>query len=164
MAVKVCFCIPVDAVQLIVGKSGESIKKVSAESEAFVCLQSADSQPGSNERIMVIEGARDNIVIALKAIIAIVVGRKSTQLDSLSLSVASESVVELLWLIPQQHCGILIGKGGECVNKIAFLSGAHVRVLHIYECMETPGERFELFCLNATHYVNAGKSVSEERN
>jgi len=148
-SIKFCFSIPVDSVNIIAGNNGENLKKMSEETKTLVTLQSAeDAQSGSSLRIITIEGVRECIVNALKAIIPILIDRKNIQPDSLSSSTDSESVEIVRWLIPQQLCGVLIGKGGEGVKNISKLSGAHVRVLNAHEAVvENSDERFAFFRL-----------------
>jgi transcription antitermination factor NusA-like protein len=142
-SIKFCFSIPVDSVHIIAGNNGENLKKISEETQTLVTVQSSeDAMSGSNERIITIEGVRECIVNALKVIIPILIDRKNIQPDSLSSSTDSKSVEIVKWLVPQQLCGVLIGKGGEGVKNISKLSGAHVRVLNAHESVEISDERF----------------------
>jgi len=143
---KFCCCVPVDSIHIIAGKNGDNLEKMSYESQTLVTLQSSeDVQSASNERIITIEGARECIVNALKVILPILIDRKNIQSDSIFSSIDSEGVKILRWLIPQQPCGALIGKGGEGITNIKKLSGAYIRVLHVYECMDNPEERFAYY-------------------
>ena len=126
--IKVCLCISGDCISIIAGENGFTLKKYSEDSQCLISVQAADTQSGSNERIIIIEGERKNIVKALKLVIPQITGRKSINLDSLW-PTDSESVKTVIWLVPQKLCGYLIGKGGHSIKKIESTSGAWVQVL-----------------------------------
>ena len=146
--VKFCCCVPLDSIHIIAGTNGDILEKMSFESQTLMTLQSSeDAQSGSNERIITIEGARECIVDALKVLLPILIDRKNIESDSIFSSIDSEGVQIMKWLIPQQPCGALIGKGGEGIKNIEKLSGAYIRVLHVHEYMDNPEERFALILL-----------------
>jgi len=136
---KVCFCVPADATQLIAGRSFENLKRISEKSQTSINIQSSnDVQAGSNQRLVIIEGAREKIVAAVEAIIPVVVNRKSIEP-----SPVDTAIFEIQWLIPRCRCGPLIGEKGAGIKNIITLTGANVS---IYESMENQilDEKFEI--------------------
>jgi hypothetical protein len=66
----------------------------------------ADTQSGSNERILIIEGERNDIVKALKLVIPQIAGRKSINLDSLRPTDSESDTVgpaKIMWLLDWQR-------------------------------------------------------------
>lgn len=146
--------IPTDAVGLIIGKSGKNLTKISQESQAKVFLQSHhDVQNGSHERMLIVDGDEESIIKAMRMIMTSLVERKASSFanDILS-SVDSngEKTSELVkWLIPDQLCGVLIGKGGDGIKSINSASGAWVKIAHVEEA--SPGSEERLVYIRGTN-------------
>ena len=47
----------------------------------------------------------------------------------------------LKWIIPQNSCGVLIGRGGDGIRRINDMTGAWVKVAHIEEFRQCATER-----------------------
>lgn len=152
---KFVFSIPTEAVGLIIGKSGKNLLKISQDSKSKVSLQSHhDVQLGSHERIVIVEGDKSSIMQALRMVVPTLIDRKSSssseEIKASDSPPASdtESVELIKWLIPQQMCGVLIGKGGDGIKAINTQSGAWVKIAHVEEA--SPGAEERLVYIRGT--------------
>ncbi|XP_060728355.1 poly(rC)-binding protein 3 isoform X3 [Tachysurus vachellii] len=106
----------------IIGKKGETVKKMREESGARINI----SDGSSTERIVTITGASEVIFKAF-AMIA-----EKFEEDILACmvnsTVSSRPPVTLRLVFPASQCGSLIGKGGSKIKEIRETTGAQVQV------------------------------------
>ncbi|XP_072290433.1 poly(rC)-binding protein 3 isoform X1 [Eucyclogobius newberryi] len=106
----------------IIGKKGESVKKMREESGARINI----SEGNCPERIVTITGPTDTI---FKAFAMIAHKFEEDILNSMSNSPApSKPPVTLRLVVPASQCGSLIGKGGSKIKDMRESTGAQVQV------------------------------------
>ncbi|KAM6453434.1 poly(rC)-binding protein 3-like isoform 2-T2 [Liasis olivaceus] len=106
----------------IIGKKGETVKKMREESGARINI----SEGSCPERIVTITGPTDAI---FKAFSMIAVKFEEDISASMSNStVTSKPPVTLRLVVPASQCGSLIGKGGSKIKEIRESTGAQVQV------------------------------------
>eukprot|EP00066_Takifugu_rubripes_P011954 XP_011601220.1 PREDICTED: poly(rC)-binding protein 3-like [Takifugu rubripes] len=106
----------------IIGKKGETVKKMREESGARINI----SEGSSPERIVTITGATEAIFRAFAMI-----AQKFEEDISAAMSnssVTSKPPVTLRLVFPGSQCGSLIGKGGSKIKEIRETTGAQVQV------------------------------------
>ncbi|XP_055513622.1 poly(rC)-binding protein 3 isoform X8 [Leucoraja erinacea] len=106
----------------IIGKKGETVKKMREES----CARINISEGSCPERIVTITGPTDAIFKAFSMI-----ANKFEEDISASMTnstVASKPPVTLRLVVPASQCGSLIGKGGSKIKEIRETTGAQVQV------------------------------------
>ncbi|OXB76820.1 UNVERIFIED_CONTAM: hypothetical protein H355_003837 [Colinus virginianus] len=106
----------------IIGKKGETVKKMREESGARINI----SEGSCPERIVTITGPTDAIfkafsMIALKF-------EEDINASMTNSSVTSKPPVTLRLVVPASQCGSLIGKGGSKIKEIRESTGAQVQV------------------------------------
>uniref|UniRef100_H3ARK1 K Homology domain-containing protein n=1 Tax=Latimeria chalumnae TaxID=7897 RepID=H3ARK1_LATCH len=106
----------------IIGKKGETVKKMREESGARINI----SEGSCPERIVTITGPTDAIfkafsMIALKF-------EEDINASMTNSTVASKPPVTLRLVVPASQCGSLIGKGGSKIKEIRETTGAQVQV------------------------------------
>ncbi|XP_063020058.1 poly(rC)-binding protein 3-like isoform X3 [Melospiza melodia melodia] len=106
----------------IIGKKGETVKKMREESGARINI----SEGTCPERIVTITGPTDAIfkafsMIALKF-------EEDINASMTNSSVTSKPPVTLRLVVPASQCGSLIGKGGSKIKEIRESTGAQVQV------------------------------------
>ncbi|XP_060637437.2 poly(rC)-binding protein 3-like isoform X2 [Anolis sagrei] len=106
----------------IIGKKGETVKKMREESGARINI----SEGSCPERIVTITGPTDAIfkafsMIALKF-------EEDINASMTNSTVTSKPPVTLRLVIPASQCGSLIGKGGSKIKEIRESTGAQVQV------------------------------------
>ncbi|XP_038643740.1 poly(rC)-binding protein 3 isoform X25 [Scyliorhinus canicula] len=106
----------------IIGKKGETVKKMREESGARINI----SEGNCPERIVTITGPTDAIFKAF----AMIAFKFEEDIDnSMSNSTAtSKPPVTLRLVVPASQCGSLIGKGGSKIKEIRESTGAQVQV------------------------------------
>nr|XP_012635518.1 poly(rC)-binding protein 3 isoform X11 [Microcebus murinus] len=106
----------------IIGKKGETVKKMREESAARINI----SEGNCPERIVTITGPTDAI---FKAFAMIAYKFEEDIINSMSNSPAtSKPPVTLRLVVPASQCGSLIGKGGSKIKEIRESTGAQVQV------------------------------------
>ncbi|XP_076975348.1 poly(rC)-binding protein 3 isoform X4 [Tamandua tetradactyla] len=106
----------------IIGKKGETVKKMREES----CARINISEGNCPERIVTITGPTDAI---FKAFAMIAYKFEEDIISSMSNSPAtSKPPVTLRLVVPASQCGSLIGKGGSKIKEIRESTGAQVQV------------------------------------
>ncbi|XP_051504139.1 poly(rC)-binding protein 3-like isoform X2 [Myxocyprinus asiaticus] len=106
----------------IIGKKGETVKKMREESGARINI----SDGSSPERIITITGASE---VIFKAFAMIAEKFEEDILASMiNSTVASRPPVTLRLVFPASQCGSLIGKGGSKIKEIRESTGAQVQV------------------------------------
>ncbi|XP_034776664.1 poly(rC)-binding protein 3-like isoform X5 [Acipenser ruthenus] len=106
----------------IIGKKGETVKKMREESGARINI----SEGSCPERIVTITGPTDAIfkafsMIALKF-------EEDINASMTNSTVTSKPPVTLRLVVPGSQCGSLIGKGGSKIKEIRETTGAQVQV------------------------------------
>ncbi|CAN0073240.1 unnamed protein product [Discosporangium mesarthrocarpum] len=135
-----------DAMGMLIGKGGVGLRDMQEKSGCKVSLQETKSLPeGAKERGVGVYGTFDGLLILEGIILEKLAARRSTSLapspaeDQYELELAggangasmedpATKVVVDRWLIPNSHCGWLIGKGGSGIQNIESLSHAEIRV------------------------------------
>ncbi|XP_055513596.1 poly(rC)-binding protein 3 isoform X5 [Leucoraja erinacea] len=115
-------CSVMEEVGSIIGKKGETVKKMREES----CARINISEGSCPERIVTITGPTDAIFKAFSMI-----ANKFEEDISASMTnstVASKPPVTLRLVVPASQCGSLIGKGGSKIKEIRETTGAQVQV------------------------------------
>ncbi|XP_059020952.1 poly(rC)-binding protein 3 isoform X10 [Mustela lutreola] len=106
----------------IIGKKGETVKKMREESGARINI----SEGNCPERIVTITGPTDAI---FKAFAMIAYKFEEDIINSMSNSPAtSKPPMTLRLVVPASQCGSLIGKGGSKIKEIRESTGAQVQV------------------------------------
>ncbi|XP_042350045.1 poly(rC)-binding protein 3 isoform X4 [Plectropomus leopardus] len=106
----------------IIGKKGETVKKMREESGARINI----SEGNCPERIVTITGPTDTI---FKAFAMIAYKFEEDIINSMSNSPAtSKPPVTLRLVVPASQCGSLIGKGGSKIKEMRESTGAQVQV------------------------------------
>ncbi|KAL4635651.1 poly(rC)-binding protein 3 isoform X1 [Arapaima gigas] len=106
----------------IIGKKGETVKKMREESTARINI----SEGNCPERIVTITGPTDAI---FKAFAMIAYKFEEDIVSSMSNSPAtSKPPVTLRLVVPASQCGSLIGKGGSKIKEMRESTGAQVQV------------------------------------
>ncbi|XP_027006740.1 poly(rC)-binding protein 3 isoform X7 [Tachysurus vachellii] len=106
----------------IIGKKGETVKKMREESAARINI----SEGNCPERIVTITGPTDAI---FKAFAMIAYKFEEDIINSMSNSPAtSKPPVTLRLVVPASQCGSLIGKGGSKIKEMRESTGAQVQV------------------------------------
>ncbi|CAJ1051262.1 poly(rC)-binding protein 4-like [Xyrichtys novacula] len=106
----------------IIGKKGETVKRIREESGARVTI----SEGSCLERIVTISGPTECV---FRAFTMITVKLEEDMLALLAnSSVSSKAPVSLRLVIPASQCGSLIGKGGSKIKEIRESTGAQVQV------------------------------------
>ncbi|XP_072364985.1 poly(rC)-binding protein 3 isoform X3 [Scyliorhinus torazame] len=106
----------------IIGKKGETVKKMREESSARINI----SEGSCPERIVTITGPTDAIFNAFSMI-----AHKFEEDINASMTnstVTSKPPVTLRLVVPASQCGSLIGKGGSKIKEIRETTGAQVQV------------------------------------
>ncbi|XP_072293319.1 poly(rC)-binding protein 3 [Eucyclogobius newberryi] len=106
----------------IIGKKGETVKKMREESGARINI----SEGSSPERIVTVTGPTEGIFKAF-SMIALKFEEDITS-AMLNSSVTSKPPVTLRLVFPGSQCGSLIGKGGSKIKEIRESTGAQVQV------------------------------------
>ncbi|XP_061817716.1 poly(rC)-binding protein 3 isoform X3 [Nerophis lumbriciformis] len=106
----------------IIGKKGETVKKMREESGARINI----SEGSSPERIVTITGPTEGIFKAFSMIAQKF--EEDTTAAMTNSNVTSKPPVTLRLVFPGSQCGSLIGKGGSKIKEIRETTGAQVQV------------------------------------
>ncbi|XP_028308071.1 poly(rC)-binding protein 4 isoform X1 [Gouania willdenowi] len=106
----------------IIGKKGETVKRIREESSARVNI----SEGSCPERIITITGSTDSVFRAF----TMITYKLEEDLSALVTNgtISSKPPVTLRLVIPASQCGSLIGKGGAKIKEIRESTGAQIQV------------------------------------
>eukprot|EP01018_Ginkgo_biloba_P029386 Gb_18830 [translate_table: standard] len=107
----------------VIGRGGSIIKNL--REEIGVKIKVTDSVPGSDDRIIIIssnEVPDDNLSPAQEALLHI-------QSQIVDLGPDKDGVITTRLLVPANHVGCLIGKGGSVISEMRRATGANIRIL-----------------------------------
>ncbi|XP_019951787.2 poly(rC)-binding protein 4-like isoform X1 [Paralichthys olivaceus] len=106
----------------IIGKKGETVKRIREESSARVNI----SEGSCPERIITITGSTDSVFRAF----TMITFKLEEDLSALVANgtISSKPPVTLRLVIPASQCGSLIGKGGAKIKEIRESTGAQIQV------------------------------------
>ncbi|XP_066142478.1 RNA-binding protein Pasilla isoform X2 [Euwallacea fornicatus] len=125
--------VPSVAAGAIIGKGGETIAQLQKETGARVKMsKSHDFYPGTTERVCLITGSVDAILIVLDFIMEKI--REKPDLtkpvieagDSSKLTQERDKQVKIL--VPNSTAGMIIGKAGNYIKQIKESSGSYVQI------------------------------------
>jgi far upstream element-binding protein len=108
--------VPRSSVGIIIGKSGETIKRLINESGCKIQFK-PDEDPNTPDRCATLQGTPDQIARATQMIS-----------DLLQRSQNSGVTETFLMHVPANKTGLVIGKGGDTIKQICGESGAHVEL------------------------------------
>ncbi|XP_039034509.1 KH domain-containing protein HEN4-like [Hibiscus syriacus] len=111
-----------DKVGSLIGKGGSVVRALQCETGAGIKI--ADTSHDSEERIVVIS-AREHIEQRFSSAQDAVV-RVQSRIAEIGFEPGAAIVARLL--VPSQHIGYLLGKGGHIVNEMRRATGANIRV------------------------------------
>lgn len=111
-----------DMVGSIIGKGGSTIRAL--QSETGACIKILEPLADSDERIVVIS-ARENSDMMHSPAQDAVVGVYS-RISEASMDRSSATAARLL--VPSQHIGCLLGKGGSIITEMRKVTGAGIRI------------------------------------
>ncbi|CAG6021700.1 unnamed protein product [Menidia menidia] len=120
--VNVLFSVSPQEVGSIIGKKGESVKKMREESGARINI----SEGNCPERIITLAGPTTSIFKAFSMIIEKLEEDISTSMTNSTAT--SKPPVTMRLVVPASQCGSLIGKGGCKIKEIRESAGAQVQV------------------------------------
>jgi len=143
--------IPSDGAGLVIGKAGGTFKQIENDSKAKPFLQCDGdliNLKESKEKLFILAGSESAIIAAMKMAIGILIDRKTNTVRSDG-TPKPNNPDYIDWLIPEQMCGILIGKGGQSIKDINSKSGANVAI-HPEDKTKTPQPMERYFFLTFT--------------
>jgi transcription antitermination factor NusA-like protein len=133
--------IPTDAVGLAIGKLGRNFKKIEEETGAKPFLQSfEDTNSALHERMLILTGTEEAVISAMRSFLPAFVERKTNTFNKEETKDPNNEITKK-WLIAENLCSILIGKGGRVIQEINSVSGAIVKIAHPEEGQKDSGER-----------------------
>ncbi|KAK3732852.1 hypothetical protein QZH41_012356 [Actinostola sp. cb2023] len=121
--------VPRDIVGFVIGRSGETIKRIQAESGARVQFSAEAENPSSPNRIATVQGSQEQLRQVEDTITEIIEQsrqRGGPPPKGPSPNMPGVKTVEAP--VPGNKCGLIIGKGGETIRQIIQQSGAHVEL------------------------------------
>ena len=115
------FHIPDKYVGLIIGKGGEQITRIQAESGCKVQIsplrtESTNGSLDGPERIANLSGTREAIERARRIMDEIISRGRAAESGTNPYSMSASKAVEVM--LPSAKCGLIIGKGGENIRRI----------------------------------------------
>ncbi|XP_065322275.1 far upstream element-binding protein 1-like isoform X2 [Gordionus sp. m RMFG-2023] len=134
--------IPKCAIGLIIGKNGETIKRIMLDSGARIRFKEGDINP-QGDRILIVAGGQNQIDAAFAAVNSYVqtaqvnynssaYGSRGGMVGGMTTGSTASSAYaqqqEMHVMVPTNKCGLVIGKGGENIKNISNLTGAHVEL------------------------------------
>lgn len=128
--------IPNDKVGMIIGRKGENIQALQAQTGARIQI-AKECEPGTNDRVVTVTGSAQEVDRA-KAELSRMVEMRNAERNyrpglgstpgSTSISTSSSSGGGVVMQIPQKIVGLLIGKSGETIRGIQTRTGAMLQV------------------------------------
>jgi predicted RNA-binding protein YlqC (UPF0109 family) len=139
--------VPLNAVGLLIGKQGETIKRLQVQSGAMIQVEKT-ALPGADHKVVHVQGPPDEIRAAKILIQEIIEMAASFQRNDASPRAIGPTPtaapfqqsggvlpqgpvgdeVEEIVLVPNKHVGAVIGKGGETIQVLTARSGARIQV------------------------------------
>ncbi|ETN68316.1 KH domain protein [Necator americanus] len=132
--------VPRASVGMIIGKGGETIKRLAMETGTKIQFK-ADDDPTSPDRCAVIMGSREQIYKATELITELVH-------KSCSGSMMTGQTEAFYMHVPSNKTGLVIGKGGETIKQINAESGAHCELSRD----PPPNPQEKVFIIRGTPY------------
>ncbi|KAI1719781.1 KH domain-containing protein [Ditylenchus destructor] len=129
--------VPRSSVGIIIGKGGETIKRLGAESGAKIQFK-PDDDPNAQDRCAIIQGSPEQI-------------NRATQMISelVTRSAHGGGGTETFYMhVPANKTGLVIGKGGDTIKQICGETAAHVELSR--EPPPNPNEK--VFVIKGTPY------------
>ena len=119
--------IPDKLVGLIIGKGGEQIVRLQAESgcKVVICQTRADPTPGGPnppDRLASLSGSREAIERARRIMDDIIMRGKMAEGGPITLnpySLGGNNSTSIDVMLPSAKCGLVIGKGGENIKRVS---------------------------------------------
>lgn len=171
--------VPRFAVGNVIGRGGETIKRLQAESGARVQFEQGDTGP-ADHRVCTVAGSKEMVAYAEKQIKEIVEecerrdnerrgggggggmgggmgggGNKYGPPGGGGQGGPSKSV-----MVPTQVCGLIIGRGGESIKELQSRSGAHIAL----DRYAPPGAQEKAFHITGTEeQMNEAERLIKER-
>lgn len=126
MAIK--FLISNTSAGFLIGKGGETIMELQSSTKARVNIaQSGDFFPGTVERAVLLAGTLSQIISCQSMIWKHIAPSVSVDEDGIEFDENSSQISAKL-LIPAQASGLIIGRGGACIQMISEMSGAKLQL------------------------------------
>ncbi|XP_050528934.1 far upstream element-binding protein 3 isoform X2 [Daktulosphaira vitifoliae] len=129
--------VPKQVVGLVIGKGGDMIKKIQAETGAKVQFINLNEDTPDDRRCL-ITGAPDQVAEAKQRIDSLVDSalnrggnRQSGNFNrnqNWGNSGQTQPLNETTFTVPAAKCGVIIGKGGETIKQINMQTGAHCEI------------------------------------
>lgn len=138
--------VPNDCVGLVIGKGGETIKLLQAQSGARKVQVAADSAPNSNYRNVFVEGEQDSVEKVKKMIGDILESHQKLKQAMTGMQPGSQKTYKLEYPVPNNIVGLIIGRGGETIKGINQRHGAFVFIPK--EC--EPGKNERVLIISGT--------------
>lgn len=116
--------VPREVVGFVIGKHGETIKKISTDSGCQV--QFSQTQEDLFEKICIINGDPDKIPVA-KAMIMDIIDKKSG-VATVGPPAGAPGIFSIEYGVPIDKAGLIIGKGGDTIKQISAASCCYLEV------------------------------------
>jgi len=114
--------VPRSAAGVIIGKQGDTIKRLQAETDTKIQFKS-DEDPNSSERILVIRGSEENIRMATSKVADLVARSANSTMTQMG-SQMGPQIEHVRMAVPASKAGLIVGKGGETIRQIQAETGA----------------------------------------
>lgn len=128
--------VPRSSVGIIIGKGGETIKRLAQDSGCKIQFK-PDDDPNTPDRCATLQGTPDQIARATQMIS-----------DLLQRNQHNPAQETFLMHVPANKTGLVIGKGGDTIKQICHESGAHVELSRD----PPPNASEKVFVLKGTPY------------
>jgi far upstream element-binding protein len=165
--------VPLGAVGLLIGKGGETIKRMQVQSGAMIQVDK-DTPPGAETKTVNLLGPPDEIraaKILIQEIVDLAASFQSSPRGgggpggppgaSHSSQGPGEGEVEETVMIPNKHVGAVIGKGGATIQMLTSRSGARIQVRKDAECDPNSEDRPIALIGKKEHVDEARRLVTE---
>ncbi|XP_027042393.1 far upstream element-binding protein 3-like isoform X1 [Pocillopora damicornis] len=120
--------VPREIVGFVIGKNGETIKRIQAETRAKVQFNMKDNS-NAPERMATVQGTPEQVQ-KVQAMIQDIVeqSRQRGGPPPRGAPANMPGVTSVEYPVPGNKCGLIIGKGGETIRGIINMTGAHVEL------------------------------------